>query len=82
MMTSMEYESQLRRLAMVAQLIADVPIADLQNHVTLAETLGPIMEPTAWIRGGADNLRGARDLLDAASPLVQFGSTLPKIGGE
>ena len=75
-MTSIEYESQLQRLAMAAQLIADVPIADLLNHVTHAETVGPIIEPTAWIRGGGDNLRDARDLLEAASPLVSFGAKL------
>lgn len=78
MMTSIEYESQLQQLGMVAQLIADVPIADLLNHVTHAETLGPLLEPTAWIRGGGDNLRDARDLLEAAQPLVEFGSTLKK----
>lgn len=76
MMTSIEYESQLQRLAMMAVLIADVPIADLLNHVTHAETLGPLLEPTAWIHGGDKNLRDARNLLEAASPLVQFGARL------
>jgi len=81
MMTSIEYEGQLQLLAMVAQLIADVPVADLLNHVTHAETLGPLLEPTAWIRGGGDNLQDARDLLEAAWPLVKFGSTLKEREG-
>ncbi len=77
-MTAIEYEGYLERLSMTAQLIADVPIANLLNHVTTADTLGPILEPTMWMRGGADNLREARDLLDAAAPLVAFAGRLQK----
>lgn len=76
MLTSIEYKSHLSRLSMVAQLVADVPIADLLNHVSVCETLGPLLEPTAYIRGGSDNVRDARDLLEAASPLVSFGAKL------
>lgn len=78
MLTAIEYESHLQRLAMAAQLVADVPIAELLNHITHAETIGPLLEPTAWIRGGGDNLRDARDLVEAAAPFVRFGRQLEK----
>jgi hypothetical protein len=78
MMTDIEYRGHLQRLALISTLVADVPIAELHNHVTHAETLGPILEPTAWIRGGADNLTDARDLIDAAAPLVSFGERLQR----
>ena len=80
-MEAIEYESSLQRLSMAAQLVADVPIADLLNHVSHAETLGPLLEPTAWIRGGGDNLRDARDLIEAARPLVYFGAKLASRSG-
>ncbi len=77
-MTAIEYQSHLQRLAMAAQLVSNTPIADLLYHITHVETVGPLLEPTAWIRGGADNLRDARDLVEAAAPFVRFGGQLEK----
>ncbi len=77
-MTEHEYKAYLHRLALAASVISDVPIAELRNYLTHAETLGPILEPTAWIRGGADNLAEHGRLVGAAGPLVAFGRELDK----
>ncbi len=78
MMTHVEYEAYMHKLALTASVIADVPLAELHNHVAHAEALGPILEPTMWIRGGADNLTDAQDLINAAAPLVKFGVQLQR----
>jgi hypothetical protein len=43
-----------------------VPLDEMREHLGRAETLGPILEPTAYQRGGADNLDDQRDILNAA----------------
>ena len=68
-----EYKGHLERLAMAAQISADVPIEDMANEVSRFEAIAPIMEPTAWIHGGSDNLEDAAKLLRAATPLVAWG---------
>ena len=77
-LTEHEYKAHLHRLALAAKVISDIPIAELRNFITHAETLGPILEPTAWIRGGADNLREHEELVRAAGPLVAFGERLQR----
>ncbi len=73
-----EYKAHLHKLALAAAVISDVPIGELQNFMIHAETLGPILAPSEWIRGGADNLREHNDLVRAAAPLVAFGQRLEK----
>lgn len=72
-MTGEEYQEYLNRLSLAGQLIADVPIAELLNTISHCDTIGPIVDPTAWMRG-ADNLRDQEDLVRAASRLVSWGS--------
>ena len=55
-----------------------VPVTELREAVELADSLGPILDPTAWI-GGRDNLRPQRELLDAVERLAQVAR---KYGGE
>ncbi len=81
-MTPIEYQEALGRLAMAAQVIANIPIDELRSHVSTSEALGPVLEPTAWIRGGGQNLRDAGDLIEAAAPLVKFGRELEKLAEE
>lgn len=77
-LTEHEYKAHLHKLALAATVIADIPIADLRNFITHAETLGPILAPTEWLYGGADNLREHEDMVQAAAPLVAFGQRLEK----
>lgn len=65
MMKHEEYEAAMTQIGLMAGLAADIDTAALQNHITTAETLGPILEPTAWIYGGDNNLRDQRELIDA-----------------
>lgn len=55
-----------------------VPVTELREAVELADSLGPILDPTAWIRG-RDNLPPQRELLDAVERLAQVAR---KYGGE
>ena len=69
-MKHVEYEAAMTQIGLMAGLAADIDTAALQNHITTAETLGPILEPTAWLRGGGNNLQDQRELIDAFAPFA------------
>lgn len=61
-----EYRSHMDLLAAASNILLMLPLVELRDTVEAAETLGPLLEPTAYQRGGSENLRDQRDLLDAA----------------
>lgn len=64
-MTGTEYELRMRQLAFVAGMVEEIPLDELSEVVSKSEALGPLLATTKWIEGGADNLRDARELIDA-----------------
>lgn len=66
-----EYQDQLKRLALVAQLIRDIPVAKLLADVDRANSIGPILHPTLW-REKANAMALDKKLLEAALPLVKW----------
>lgn len=75
------YTLEMNRLTMCLPVLAMVRIDDLSHHHQRAETLGPLLEPTKWIRGGAQNLEEQAELLRAAGPLVRFAKDLMERSG-
>ncbi len=75
-MEAHEYETALTQIGLMAGLAAAMDTAALANHLTTAETLGPILEPTAYIRGGADNLQDQRELIEAFIPFANAARKL------
>ena len=49
----------------VVRTVSILPIRDMLDQLGQMETLAPILEPTAYQRGGGDNLRDQRDVLEA-----------------
>lgn len=51
-------------------------IRGLETFLRKAETLAPILDPSAYMRGGADNLANQRDVLTA---MIAVRSALDRI---
>lgn len=69
MVTDAEYRMHMDLLAATGRLLLMVPVDELLQVVNLSETLGPILEPTAFLRGGAERLVEQRQVLEAAATL-------------
>ena len=65
-MNDAEYRMNMDLVASAARLLLLVPVAELLDIVNHSETVGPILEPTAYQRGGADRLHEQRQVLEAA----------------
>lgn len=70
-LTDAEYRSHMDLVAAAVRMLRILPLQQLRDIVERAETLAPLLEPTAYQRGGADNLLDQRDILDAAIGLVR-----------
>lgn len=75
-MTNDEYAAHMDALVIATHLIAYLPLGELRRCVEVTETLGPILEPTAYQRGGHKHLYEQRRLLDAAITLVKVWQTI------
>lgn len=66
-LSAAQYEAGLEMLAQAFRLVQLVPIEPLREHLSKAETLGPILDPTAYMRGGRERLQDQRDVIEAAA---------------
>lgn len=65
-MNNEQYRATFDMIAQCFKPIQLLPLAELRDDLSRAETLGPLLEPTAYIRGGRENLADQADLLAAA----------------
>jgi hypothetical protein len=65
-MTDRQYEAHMDTVAEVVRWLLTVPVEDLLSTISRAETLGPVLEPTAYQRFGSRNLADQRRILEAA----------------
>lgn len=68
-MTDLEYKAAMDTLTAAARLMLTVDVDALRNVVAQSEALGPILEPTAYVRGGGRRLVEQREFLDAVARL-------------
>ena len=68
-MTGADYRFGMDLVAAACRLLLVVPVDELLATVEHAETVGPILEPTAFLHGGGDNLAAQREILQAAQAL-------------
>ena len=65
-----EFHAAWQRIGIAVTLLAEDEALDpLSQMIVRAETLGPILEPTAYMRGGADNLQDQAEILGAVVQL-------------
>lgn len=65
-----EYTLTLDVCAAAYRTLACLRIADAQQVCDQADVLGPLLEPTAYVGGGRDNVRDASAVLRAAADFV------------
>lgn len=63
-MSDMTYQATMDRLAMLAGLLEDEPIAEMLRDLDRVDTIGPILDPTGY-REGMRNVQEQRELLSA-----------------
>lgn len=66
-MTSWEYEAAAKQLCLLGHLSLGLDLSNVLNLLNLADTIGPIVDPTAY-RAGMRNVQDVRDLAEALQP--------------
>jgi ApbE superfamily uncharacterized protein (UPF0280 family) len=61
----------LELLTAACRMLGVLPLAAMAAANEAMQTLGPILEPTAYVRGGGQNLHDQRRIIDAALALQQ-----------
>jgi hypothetical protein len=69
-MSDVTYRTNLDMIASSIALLRLLPIVEMRQLVDEMQTLGPILEPTAYLRGGGDNLRDQAEVLTAVAALL------------
>ena len=64
-----DYTVVMDTLVEVCRALLTLPIEDMQQANEHFQAIAPIVDPTAFMRGGATNLREQRVILDAAAKL-------------
>lgn len=82
-MTDVEYRVYMDLVVATCRTLLMVPVDELLATVQRAETVGPILEPTAFLRGGGENLVAQREVLEAAQRLRRIVERYqaPRVGG-
>lgn len=70
---SEQYQAGLDAIVDACRIVLLIPLDELREFHAHAETLGPMLDPTMYMRGGRDNLDDQRDLLDAAEAVQAAG---------
>lgn len=61
-MTDLEYHAALNTITAAARLILTTDIDTCRDVISKSEAIAPILEPTAYMRGGAERLQEQRQL--------------------
>lgn len=68
-MSSEEYEATAQQLRLIAQLALSLDLKAFLEHIEAADIMGPMLDPTAYMRHGSRNLDHAKKLAQAARGL-------------
>jgi hypothetical protein len=81
--TDAQYRTYMDLVTAACRVLLMVPVDELLAVVQRAETVGPILEPTAFLRGGGENLAAQREILQAAQRLRRIVERhqAPRVGG-
>ena len=69
-MEGLEYRGHFAQIQMMIILVADIPIVEMQNHITHVHSIAPILDPTAY-RAGMGNLEDQAEVLRGLAPFVR-----------
>ena len=72
-----EYSILVNQLGLFAKLIKDLKLAEMLNTITHLETVGPMLDPTAY-RSGMGNLQRIRKIAESAYKFQQDANEVYK----
>lgn len=76
--TNDNYADEMSAVVIAVGVLTACRVDELLAIVDKAETLGPILEPTAYQRGGHERLRKQRRLLGACADLLRVWEQIEK----
>ena len=76
--SNVEYEMTQAQIVMMARFVRDLPLEDFLQAIDRAEAVGPMVDPTLYIRG-RDKLEQIKKM---AQGLRKFQLALPEVLGE
>ena len=65
-----EYEQELLKCYMVLQFASKLSIEEIHDAQLRAESIGPFLDPTSWIRNG-DKLREDKEVVEAVRAMLR-----------
>jgi hypothetical protein len=80
-MSDAEYRAHMNALAALVRVMRTLPVDALLDIVQRCETVAPLLEPTAYMRGGSRRLDEQRRLLTAARDLVRVAEAIGRENG-
>lgn len=69
------YESTQIQIGLIGEIVKDLHLVEFIEAIDKADTLGPILDPTLWIKGSGR----MRKIKDAAYSLLEFQKLSQKI---
>lgn len=70
-MSNEEYRAGLNMVTGAIRVLRLVPVAQMREQLGLVEAVAPVLDPTAYLRGGANNLRDQAEVLAAVANLLE-----------
>jgi hypothetical protein len=70
-----EYRETMMKVALLAQLAADLPVSEMLSAINRADSVGHIVDPTLY-RAKHKAMCEDADMLRAIAPLVALGKKL------
>ena len=67
----LEYSTNMERAYLLLRVLADIPVDDMLNQITRAETIGPIVDPTLY-QQNRGRMMEDREVLRQLSSAARF----------
>lgn len=73
-----DFKDEFNKIMLLIQAAANMGIQlnEIENTVNKAEALGPFIDPTRYLNGGAENLEQQREVLRIAAPFIRGSQRL------
>jgi hypothetical protein len=70
-----DYKAEFDRIGLIARVASDIDVDRIQDVISTAHTVMPIMDPTAYMRG-MGNLEDQQELLSAFAPFARVAKRM------
>lgn len=65
-----DYKAEFDKIGLIARVASEIDVDRIQDVISRAHSIGPILDPTAYMRG-MQNLEDQQELLTAFAPFAR-----------